>query len=159
MSDAVQDTSTFESVLQEERVFDPPAGFAESVGGAHIGSLAEYRAMHTRSIDDPDGCEPWSKVLEWNLPDAKWFVGGKTNVCHNCVDRQVIAGHGDETAIIWEGEPVGEGGPEIRRLTYNDLHRDVQRFANALKDAGVGTGDVVTIYMGMVPELAIAMLA
>ncbi|MHC5024440.1 MAG: acetate--CoA ligase [Planctomycetota bacterium] len=164
------DTAAIESVLKEGRVFDPPVGFSDSVGGAYINSLDEYRQLHQRSIDDPEGFwgevageldwfEPWTKVLEWDLPYAKWFVGGKTNVCHNCLDRQIDAGHGDEVAIIWEGEPIGDDGPEIRRLTYNDLKRETCRFANALKARGVQKGDVVTIYMGMVPELAIAMLA
>ncbi|MHC5027013.1 MAG: acetate--CoA ligase [Planctomycetota bacterium] len=164
------DTSTIESVLQEDRLFDPPPAIAASVGGAYVGSLAQYHEMFKRSIEDPEGFwaekaaelewfRPWDSVLEWNLPDARWFDGATTNVCHNCVDRQVNAGLGDQAAIIWEGEPVGESGPEIRTLTYADLQREVSRFANALKALGVKKGDIVTIYMGMVPELAIAMLA
>jgi acetyl-CoA synthetase len=170
MTAAGTGTATIESVLHEERVFPPPGAFSESIGGAYVGSMEQYRKMYERSIRDPEGFwaerardldwfRPWSRVLEWNLPDAKWFVGGKTNICHNCVDRQVTGGRGDETAIIWEGEPVGESGPEIRRLTYRDLQRQVSRFANALKSLGVKKGDVVTLYMGMVPELPIAMLA
>ena len=96
--------------------------------------------------------------LEWDCPDAKWFTGGTTNI-YNCVDRQVADGQGDEVAIIWEGEPVGDGGPEVIKLTYADLQRETARFGNVLKQLGVGAGDVVTIYMGMVPEVAIAMLA
>jgi acetyl-CoA synthetase len=159
-----------ESVLQESRIFAPPAGFASSVGGAHVPDLETYRARHRRSIEDPEAFwgeaaegmtwfRRWKRVLEWEPPDARWFVGGRTNVCHNCVDRQVEAGHGDEVAIIWEGEPLGARGPEIRRLTYADLLRETSRAANALRALGVGKGDVVTIYMGMLPELAIAMLA
>ncbi len=170
MNRTVAEKVAIESALHEERLFPPPAGFSESVGGAYVGSMEQYRLMYERSLKDPEGFwaevareldwfRPWSHVLEWNLPDAKWFVGGKTNICHNCVDRQVNGGHGDEVAIIWEGEPVGEGGPEVRRLTYRDLQRQVCRFANALKDLGVKKGDVVTLYMGMVPELPIAMLA
>ncbi len=161
-----------ESILREDRVFEPRADFARSVGGAYIDSIDAYRAMHRRSLDDPEGFwgeiasqlhwfQRWEsgKVVQWNPPDAKWFVGGKTNICYNCVDRQVTSGHGDQIAIIWEGEPVQPGGPEIRRLTYNDLLRDVSKFANALKSMGVTKGDVVTLYMGMVPELPVAMLA
>ena len=125
--------------------------------------------MYQRSIDDPEGFwgeiakdfhwyRPWKKVVEWNVPDAKWFVNGTTNICANCVDRQVENGHGDELAILWEGEPCSPD-PEVRRLTYRDLLREVSQTANALKSMGVRRGDVVTIYMGMVPELAIAMLA
>ena len=125
--------------------------------------------MYRRSIDDPASFwgdvakdfhwyRPWKKVVDWNVPDAKWFVDGTTNVCANCVDRQVENGHGDELAILWEGEPCSPD-PEVRRLTYRDLLREVSQTANALKSMGVQRGDVVTIYMGMVPELAIAMLA
>ncbi len=170
MSDTVADTASIESVLKEDRIFDPPAGFSESVSGAYIRSLDQYRQMYRRSIDDPEGFwgeiaeefdwfQTWTKVLEWKEPDAKWFVGGKTNLCHNCIDRQVNNGHGDQVALIWEGEPMSAGQPEIRRLTYNDLKREVSKLANVLKDLGVKKGDVVTIYMGMLPELAIAMLA
>ncbi len=164
------ESSGIESVLIENRRFDPPLASAVGAPRWLIGSMDEYRAMHKRSLDDPEGfwgeiagefrwSSKWDKVLEWNLPDAKWFAGGKTNLCDNCVDRLVDQGHGDETAIIWEGEPVGDGGPEIRRLSYADLKRETARFANALKALGVKKGDVVTIYMGMVPELAVAMLA
>ncbi len=170
MSETAQDTAAIESVLHEERHFDPPVGFSQSIGGAYIGSIEQYREMYDRSLRDPDGFwagiageldwfEPWSIVSQWEPPDAKWFVGGKTNMCHNCVDRQVEAGHGDQTAIIWEAERAGSAGPEIRRVTYSELKRETSRFANALKGLGVKKGDVVTLYMGMVPELAIAMLA
>ncbi|MCH7846963.1 MAG: acetate--CoA ligase [Planctomycetes bacterium] len=184
MSDTVADTASIESVLKEDRIFDPPAGFSESVSGAYINSLDQYRQMYRRSIDDPEGFwgeiaaeldwfQPWTKVLQWKEPDAKWFVGGKTNLCHNCIDRQVNNGYGDQVALIWEGEPKENveiparrdrkveiiDGFEVRRLTYNDLKREVSKFANVLKDLGVKKGDVVTIYMGMLPELAIAMLA
>ncbi len=159
------------SILHENRVFAPPADAAARLGGAWIESMEAYHALHRRSIEDPEGFwgeaarehlhwfKPFSKVLEWNCPDAKWFVGGTTNACFNCVDRQVEQGFGDEVAIVWEGEPVCGDGPEIRRLTYRDLQRETARFANALESLGVGKGDIVTIYMGMVPEVAIAMLA
>jgi acetyl-CoA synthetase len=132
--------------------------------------MDDYDALYRRSIDEPesfwaevakdfDWMTPVSKVLDWSPPDAKWFPGATTNVCHNCVDRQVINGHGDDPAILWEGEPMPGGTPETRRLTYADLQRDTARLANALKSLGVKKGEVVTIYMGMVPELAVAMLA
>ena len=156
-----------ESVLQEHRKFPPPPSFAAR---AHISSFDQYETMYRESIDNPekfwgekaaelDWFKKWSRVLEWNLPDAKWFVGGRINACYNCIDRQVKNGQGDKVAIVWEGEPLDDSGPEIRRLTYNDLLREVSKLANALKGLGIKRGDVVTIYMPMVPELAIAMLA
>jgi len=176
---------SMESVQVEDRKFPPPGAFAQA---AHVSSIEDYEALHKRSIDEPESFwaeqaeslhwfKKWDQVLEWNLPDAKWFVGGKTNLCYNCVDRQVDNGHGDEVAIIWEGEPAPapgitpgidtrsnpgtspESGPEIIRLTYADLQRETSKFANVLKSQGVSKGDVVTIYMPMIPELAIAMLA
>ena len=169
---APQETSSgrIETTLTETRLFPPPASFASR---ANMSSLDDYRAAHARSLEDPEGFwgevaseltwfSPWSRVLESDPKapqDAKWFPGGTTNLCHACVDRQVEAGHGDEVAIIWEGEPVGADGPEIRRLTYADLKRETSRFAGALEGLGVKKGDIVTIYMPMVPELAIAMLA
>ncbi|MHC4217421.1 MAG: acetate--CoA ligase [Planctomycetota bacterium] len=170
MADTDADGAAIESVLQEERLFEPAATFSKSIGGAYITSMDQYREMYERSIRDPEGFwaeiardldwfQEWDRVLEWKPPDAKWFVGGRTNLCHNCVDRQVNNGHGDQVAIIWEGEPMPGGDREIRRLTYADLQRETARFANALKGLGVRKGDVVTLYMGMVPELAIAMLA
>jgi acetyl-CoA synthetase len=166
----MSDPSGIESVLQEDRVFDPPADFQDRVGGAWVESMDMYRELHRQSIDDSedfwaavanelDWFKKWDTVLEWDCPDARWFAGGKINACHNCVDRNIDLGHGDEPAIIWEGEPMLDDGPEIRRLTYRDLKVEVCRFANALKARGVKRGDVVTIYMGMVPELTIAVLA
>ena len=151
-----------ESTLRENRVFPPPEEFSKH---AHIKSLEEYEAMYKRSIEDPEAFwagiakelhwfKPWDKVLEWNLPWAKWFVGGKLNLSYNCLDRHVHSQRAGKTAIIWEGEPG-----EIRRLTYAELHAEVQRFANALKVLGIKKGDRVAVYMGMTPELAIAVLA
>ena len=151
-----------ESILRENRVFPPPEEFAQH---AHIKSLAQYEEMYRRSVDDPEGFwaeaareldwfEPWQKVLEWDLPWAKWFVGGKLNLCYNCVDRHVENGRAQKTAILWEGEPG-----EIRRLSYRELHAEVQKFANVLKGLGITKGDRVAVYMGMTPELAIAILA
>jgi acetyl-CoA synthetase len=151
-----------DSTLRENRVFPPPEEFAKR---AHIKSLAEYEQMYRRSVADPEAFwgeiakelhwfAPWQKVLDWNVPWAKWFVGGKLNLCYNCVDRHVENGRADKTAILWEGEPG-----EIRRLTYRELLADVQRFANALKGLGIKKGDRVAVYMGMTPELAVAVLA
>ncbi|RMH30309.1 MAG: acetate--CoA ligase [Planctomycetota bacterium] len=165
-------SESIESTLHENRVFQPPA--ASAVGGPpwRVASLAEYESMYRRSIDDPEGFwgdiandfhwfKKWDRVLEWSAPDAKWYPGAQTNVCYNCVDRQVKHGFGDQTAIIWEGEPTDRDNlpKEVRRLSYNDLQNDTAKLANTLKSMGVKKGDVVTIYMGMVPELAVAMLA
>lgn len=157
------------STLRENRVFEPSEHFRANIGDVHVPDLETYHRLYRQSIEDPKTYwaavakdfhwyRPWTSVLEWNAPDAQWFVGGTTNVCANCVDRQVEQGHGDKTAIIWEGEPCAPN-PEVRHLTYRDLLREVSQTANALKSLGVRRGDVVTIYMGMVPELAIAMLA
>ncbi len=156
------------SILNEKRQFEPSPAFA---GAAHIKSLDEYRRLYKRSMDDPEGfwaeaarelswSKPFTSVLDWQIPDARWFDGGQMNASFNCIDRQIEAGHGDEVAIIWEGEPIGaDGEPEVRRLTYNDLEYEVAKLANVLDGLGVDKGEVVTIYMGMVPELAIAVLA
>ncbi|RMH24959.1 MAG: acetate--CoA ligase [Planctomycetota bacterium] len=167
-------TAGIESSLNETRVFPPAAGWSSAGPGAgpvtpHVASMDDYRAMHARSLANPEGFwaevaadldwfEPWRRVLNWSPPDAQWFAGAKTNVSHNCLDRQIAAGLGDQVALIWEGEPM-DGGPEVRRLTYRELHAEVCRFANVLASLGVGKGDIVTIYMPMVPELAVAVLA
>jgi acetyl-CoA synthetase len=153
----------------ESQKFAPPADFSAE---AHIKSLAEYEALYHRSIEDPEGFwgeiadgfhffKKWDKVLEWKLPDAKWFVGGQLNMSYNCLDVQIQKGRGNHTAILWEGEPVDETGEptEIRKLSYNDLLREVCKFANGLKKLGVKKGDRVTLYLPMIPELPIAMLA
>jgi acetyl-CoA synthetase len=158
----MSDPQSIDSILNECRTFTPPADFTRQ---AHISGLDQYEAMYQRSIDDPEGFwdevakdfhwfKPYSKVLEWNAPDAKWFVGGQTNVCYNCVDLQIERGRGDHPAILWEGEP----GDAVT-LTYSQLRAEVSKFANVLKSLGVAKGDRVTIYMPMVPELVIAMLA
>jgi acetyl-CoA synthetase len=151
-----------ESVLKEERVFQPPKEFSAQ---AHIKSFAEYEQLYKQAQDDPEGFwasmakeldwfKPWDKVLEWNPPFAKWFTGGRTNIAHNCLDRHLTTARKNKAAIVWEGEPGDE-----RILTYQTLHREVCKFANVLKGIGVKTGDRVAIYMPMVPELPIAMLA
>jgi acetyl-CoA synthetase len=151
------------TVMQETRLFSPSAEFAKA---AKIGSLEAYESLYNESIKDIEAFwakearehlhwfEPFTKTLEWDEPFAKWFVGGKTNASYNCLDAHVAAGRGDRVAIYWEGEPG-----DTRVLTYADLLREVCRFANGLKKLDVGQGDMVSIYMPMVPELAIAMLA
>ncbi|MDB4943393.1 MAG: O-succinylbenzoic acid--CoA ligase [Labilithrix sp.] len=157
-----------QSTLHETRLFNPPAAFSAR---AHVKSMDEYRATWKRSIEQPDAFwgdiakelhwfKPWTGVCEWTAPDAKWFVGGQTNLAYNCLDRQIEAGRGDATAILFEGEPYADGAPkEVRKLTYRELRDEVGKVANGLKSIGVKKGDVVTIYMPMVPEAAIAMLA
>ena len=157
------------SFSNETRVFPPSKEFSKR---AHIKSLAQYRKLHKESIDAPERFwakqakselvwfAPWKKVLQWKAPDAKWFVGGKLNVSHNCLDRWLNTPTANKAAIIWEGEPATDGKPgEERVLTYKQLHREVCRFANVLKRHGIKKGDRIIIYLPMIPEAAIAMLA
>jgi acetyl-CoA synthetase len=150
-------------MLRENRVFPPPPAFAAK---ARIGSMEAYEAMYRRSIEEPE--KFWAeaarelhwftnfdRVLDWNLPHAQWFVGGKLNLSYNCVDRHALGAKRDKVAILWEGEPDGE----VRKLTYGELHIEVRKFANVLKQQGIKKGDRVAIYMGMTPELAVALLA
>jgi len=153
----------FDSVLDENRKFAPPAAFTEK---SRISSLEEYEKLYKESIEDPEGFwgkvaselhwyKKWDKVLdESEAPFYKWFVGGKTNICYNCVDRHVEAGNGDKTAFIWEGEPEDRS-----TLTYSELLKEVQLCANALKKLGIKKGDRVAVYLPMIPELAITLLA
>ncbi|MDX1948481.1 MAG: acetate--CoA ligase [Pirellulaceae bacterium] len=152
-----------DTVMQEDRKFPPPAEFCEK---AQIGSLAAYEELYERAKSNPEKFwgdlaktdlhwfQPFSKTLEWNEPFAKWFVGGKTNVSYNCLDAHLSTPRRNKAALIWEGEPGDQ-----RTLTYQQLHHEVCKFANVLKNLGLTNGDVATIYMPMVPELAIAMLA
>jgi acetyl-CoA synthetase len=155
-------TPNITSILKETRQFAPPKEF---VAQAHIKSPAEYEKLWQRAHDDPEGFwaeqaaslawfRKWDKVLEWKEPHSKWFVGGKINACYNCVDRHLAGPRKNKAAIIWEGEPG-----DTRVLRYQDLHREVCKFANVLKGQGIKAGDRVTLYMPMIPELAIAMLA
>lgn len=155
-------TADIESVLTEKRVFPPPADFSAR---ARVKSLAEYETLAKRADEDPQGFwaeiarelhwfTPWKTVLEWKPPFAKWFVGGTTNLSYNCLDRHLATARRNKAAIIWEGEPG-----DSRTLTYHELHREVCTFANVLKDLGVKKGDRVGLYLPMIPELAIAMLA
>jgi acetyl-CoA synthetase len=153
---------TIEVVSNEQRVFPPPSEFAKR---ARVPNLAAYQELYKRSIEDPEGFFAeqarelhWfkapTKVLEWNAPFAKWFSDGTLNLSYNCLDRHVAAGRGDKVALLWEGEPG-----EVRKITYKELLADVSRCANALTKLGIVAGDRVGIYMGMVPEAAVAMLA
>ena len=154
----IDSKKTIDVLLEEERTFDPPENFTAN---ANINDPAIYQfaqehpeAYWERFADELDWSRKWDKVLDWNPPDVRWFVGGKINACYNCVDRHVKNGMRNKAAIIWEGEPG-----EKRTLTYWDLYREVNKFANALKNLGIKKGDRVAIYLPMVPELVIAMLA
>ncbi|EMI17837.1 acetyl-coenzyme A synthetase, partial [Rhodopirellula maiorica SM1] len=150
-------------VLTEDRLFPPPAEFTQK---AVFSTTDQYQEMYKRAAESPDEFwreealehlhwfEPFDEVCKWNPPHAEWFVGGKTNASYNCLDRHIDAGRGDRAAIIWEGEPG-----DTRTLSYSELRREVCKCAEGLKQLGVGVGDVVSIYMPMTPELAIAMLA
>src|SRR5881409_3257465 len=151
-----------ESHLVEERVFEPPHDFANT---ARIKSLEQYRRMYRESIRQPAKFwtreanelvwrEPWKKVVEWKPPFAKWFVGGKLNISENCLDRHLTGPRRNKAAIIWEGEPGDK-----RTLTFQQLQREVCRFANVLKRNDIKKGDRVIIYLPNIPEAAIAMLA
>ena len=152
-----------DTVMQEDRLFPPSADFA---GKSRIGSMDAYQQLWDEAKQDPTAFwgklakeelhwhEPFGDILQWEEPFAKWFVDGKTNASYNCLDKHLAEGRGDKIALIWEGEP----GDQLT-LTYAQLHKEVCKFANVLKSQGVGTGDVVSIYMPMVPELVIAMLA
>ncbi|MGD9629703.1 MAG: acetate--CoA ligase [Pyrinomonadaceae bacterium] len=158
----MSESTAIESVLSEERVFPPPPDFAAH---AHIKSFDEYERLYAEAAADPAAFwekqanelhwfRKWDTVLEWNEPFAKWFVGGKLNISHNCLDRHLNTARKNKAAIIWEGEPG-----EIKTITYLQLHQEVSRFANVLKSLGVATGDRVALYMPLVPALAVAMLA
>ena len=155
---------TIESVLNEGRCFEPPAALAAT---ARFGSMAAYRDLVARVEADPDvfwgeqarehlhWFSPFHTVLDWsNPPFARWFEGGTTNLSFNCLDRHLEGPRAQKTALIWEGEPG-----DVRMFTYRELHAEVCRAANALKGLGIGKGDLVALYMPMVPEAAIAMLA
>ncbi|MCC3421670.1 MAG: acetate--CoA ligase [Microcoleus sp. PH2017_29_MFU_D_A] len=154
---------TIESILQEKRLFQPPAEFSQK---AHIKSLEEYQALYDKAKADPqafwaelatqelDWFQNWDTVLDWQPPFAKWFVNGKINISYNCLDRHLTTWRKNKAALIWEGEPG-----DSRTLTYAQLHREVCQMANVIKELGVQKGDRVGIYMPMIPEAAIAMLA
>ncbi|BAU07284.1 acetate--CoA ligase [Fischerella sp. NIES-3754] len=154
---------TIESILQEKRLFYPTPEFSQN---AHIKSLEQYQHLYEKAKANPEQFwaelaeqelnwfAKWEKVLDWQPPFAKWFVNGKINISYNCLDRHLTTWRKNKAAIIWEGEPG-----DSRTLTYAQLHREVCQFANVLKQLGVQKGDRVGIYMPMIPEAAIAMLA
>ena len=150
---------TIEAYYLEERTFPPPDEFRANAlvsdESLYKEADADWEAFWARQAEElVTWFEPWHTVCEWELPFAKWFVGGKLNVSYNCLDRHVEAGRGDRVAYHWEGEPG-----DTRTITYAELHREVSRFANVLKGLGVARGDRVAIYMPMIPELPVAMLA
>jgi acetyl-CoA synthetase len=154
--------ANIDSVLKETRVFEPPEQFHKQ---AHVKGLEDYERIYREAEADPEKFwaqvagelhwfQPWERVLEWEAPWAKWFVGGKINISYNCLDRHVATWRKNKAAFIWEGEPG-----EVRTLTYNQLLAEVSKFANVLKSLGVKKGDTVAIYMGMTLELPVALLA
>ena len=154
------EAATIENLLREERLFPPPRvsrhrPLPTTPRSTHRPPRTKASAPSGRRKSKRiDWMEPWTELLDWQLPYAKWFVGGKLNISVNCLDRHVANGLGDKVAYYWEGEPG-----DSRTLTYQDLLDETCRLANALRSLGVKKGDKVAIYMPMIPELAIAMLA
>jgi acetyl-CoA synthetase len=154
--------AVIESTLKEERLFNPPSEFANK---AHIKSFADYQKLYEYAKTEPEKFwaelaekelhwfRKWDQVLDWQPPFAKWFVGGKLNISYNCLDRH-LKDQGDKTALIWEGEPG-----DVRTFTYAQLHEEVCMMANVLKQLGIKKGDRIGIYLPMIPEAVIAMLA
>jgi len=156
-----QRADAISSHLKEARSFEPPPQFVKR---ARIRSRADYERLYRESIESPETFwkretqslvfrKPWTKLRSWDLPHARWFEGAKLNVSESCLDRH-LSDRAEKAALVWEGEPG-----EVRQITYGELHEEVVRFASALWDEGIRPGDRVTIYMGMVPEVVVAMLA
>ncbi|AQZ67424.1 Acetyl-coenzyme A synthetase [[Actinomadura] parvosata subsp. kistnae] len=155
---AGNETQALSNLLKENRRFEPPADLAAAANvteAAYNEAAADRLAFWERAAERLTWAKRWDTTLEWKAPFAKWFVGGELNVAYNCVDRHVEEGRGDKVAYYWEGEPEGD----TRTITYSDLQREVSKAANALVELGVGKGDRVAIYMPMIPELPVAMLA
>ena len=155
-------TTNIESLQHEERVFPPPPSFAAQ---AYVKSMEELDRLRAEASADPESFwarmaeelhwfKKWDKVLQWKAPHAQWFLGGELNISYNCLDRHLSTWRRNKAALIWEGEPGDQ-----RTLTYQQLHSEVCKFANVLKRAGIGKGDRVALYMPLIPELAISMLA
>src|SRR5262252_10941277 len=155
--------TNIESVLNEQRVFNPRPEFAAQ---AQVKSMQELEALRAEATADPEGFwarfaeselhwfRRWERVLKWTPPHAEWFTGGKINISYNCLDRHLPTWRRNKAALIWQGEPG-----DTRTLTYQQLHTEVCRFANVLKRIGVKKGDRIALYMPLIPELAISMLA
>ncbi len=162
----MSESTKITSLSQEKRVFDPPAEGRET---AYVKSMEEYEAIYRRSMEDPEGYwaeraeelisweKKWDKVLEYDFvkPEVKWFQGGRLNISYNCLDRHLTDGRRNKAALIWQGEPEDD----VKVYTYQMLHTEVCRFANVLKSLGVKKGDRVSVYLPMIPELAITILA
>ena len=153
-----KETAALSALLHENRKFKPSAEFTKQAN-IHDPAVFDKAAKDPEAFwagfaEELQWDRKWDKVLDWQAPNAKWFVGGKLNACVNCVDRHVHNGHRNKAALIWEGEPG-----EQRTLTYWDLYREVNKFGNVLRSLGVGKGDRVALYMPMIPELVISMLA
>src|SRR5258705_12952498 len=155
-------TTNIESLQTEDRVFPPPPAFSAQ---AHIKSMEQLEELRAEASADPEAFwarmaeelhwfKKWDTVLKWEPPHAEWFVGGKLNISYNCLDRHLGTWRRNKAALIWEGEPGDQ-----RTLTYQQLHFEVCKFANVLKRSGVEKGDRVALYMPLIPELAISMLA
>lgn len=151
-------SETISALLSEGRLFPPSPEFAEQANVAGAFVYEEAEANHEKFwegwAERLDWFEKWNQILEWKPPYAKWFIGGKLNACYNCVDRHTFGADADRDAIVWEGEPG-----DIRKITFRELKTQTAKLANALKEIGIKKGDIVCIYMPMVPELAFAMLA
>ncbi len=151
-------SETIETLLDENRIFAPSEAFKAAANLNDASIYAEAAGDPVGFWEEQakilDWIEPWHRALEWNLPFAKWFVGGKLNACYNCVDRHAVGSRAKKVAILWEGEPG-----EVRKITFEELESEVSRIANALKSLGISKGDRVCIYLPMIPELAMTMLA
>lgn len=158
---SINESQTIDTILKEAKAYLPSKRFSDQ---AMIKSMAEYEEIYRLSIEHPEQfwaniagelhwMEPWKKVLTWKEPDANWFVAGKTNLAYNCLDRH-LEQYAEKTALLWQGEPN-----EKRQFTYKELHQAVCQFGNGLKKLGVKKGDCITLYMPLVPELIIAVLA
>ena len=154
----VEDSGRFDALLQEDRTFPPSEEFKAQANiadpGVYDEALRDPEAFWAKFAEELDWFKKWDKVLEWDPPDSKWFIGGKINVSYNCLDRHLTTSRRNKAALVWEGEPG-----DRRVYTYWDLYREVCQFANGLKSLGVKKGDRVTIYLPMIPELPISMLA
>ena len=155
MSDVTPGGHAIETLQVEERRYKPDPAFSKQANAKPAIYKKGFDEFWTEESKRISFFEPWNQLYEWKPPYAKWFIGGKLNVCYNCVDRHVDSGHKDKVAYFWEGEPEDDR----REITFGQLQKDVVRFANGLKKLGVKKGTHVGIYMGMIPELPIAMLA